>query len=434
MANALAATRLSHKTDESTSIERQREQTYHTAKARGDTLVHTTEDEDVSGAVSPFLREGLGPWLTEPAKVAQWDVLIVAKLDRLTRSLSDFDDMVKWLDAHGKTLVSVSESLDLSSSTGRMFAGILAMFAQFERERMSERRKEAAVKIKSNGWWAGFGHPYGTRPVKKGDHWELEIDPDDYARLDYIADEILGGISASAVARELTAKGIPTPANGKTGWRQNTIRDMFANPKCVLDPGKLALVRDALDTSKQNWTRRGADGTMLLDVAYCQCGAKLYSKRYTSKGKQYEYYDCSAHCGARRIPMADLEAEVSEHMEYLTGPVYRKVIIPAKSAKGDLMKIDRKLRSLDFDAPDFAERQAELLAERNRLREAGSRPQRTDLEDTDIDAGAYWKTLPRHQRRLFLLNAGIRAVGCRRTPDGRVIAEITSAVHEYLAV
>src|SRR4051794_21470514 len=104
MANALAATRLSHRTDESTSIERQKEQTSLTAKVRGDSLVFTTEDTEVSGAVSPFLRESLGPWLTDPAKISQWDILIVAKIDRLTRSLSDFDELVSWLDRNNKTL------------------------------------------------------------------------------------------------------------------------------------------------------------------------------------------------------------------------------------------------------------------------------------------------------------------------------------------
>src|SRR4249920_1161827 len=112
----LGGARLSHRTDESTSIERQREQVTLTAQVRGDELIHITEDSDVSGAVSPFLREGLGPWLTDPKLMAKWDGLIVAKVDRLTRSLSDFDDLVSWCDRNGKTLISVSEQLDLSTS------------------------------------------------------------------------------------------------------------------------------------------------------------------------------------------------------------------------------------------------------------------------------------------------------------------------------
>lgn len=413
MANALAATRLSHKTDESTSIERQKEQTSLTAKVRGDKLIYTTEDTDVSGAVSPFFRESLGPWLTDPEKIAQWDVLIVAKLDRLTRSLSDFDEMVKWLDSHGKTLVSVSESIDLSSSTGRMLSNLLAMFAQFERERMSERRREAAVKIRDNGWWAGFGHPYGTRPVKKPDHWELEIDPVTYERLEQIGYEIIRGSSASKIAKSLNARDVPTPAGGKE-WRQNTIRDIFASDKCVLDEDLLARVREALDTTKQAWTKRG-DSALLLNVAHCECGAQMYSKRYTSKGRLYEYYDCSAKCGAKRVPMAALEATVNDIMTdadlpvgFASYPVWRKNVTGGKSAKSELGKIERQLHTLDFDAPDFHERQAELLAQRRTLREAQSQPGETTYEqEQGMTVSAHWPTLDGQAKRQLLLEAGV---------------------------
>ena len=55
--------------------------------------------------------------------------MLVAKLDRLTRSVRHFDDLRIWADEHGKTIASVAESLDLSTSTGRMFANLLAMWS-----------------------------------------------------------------------------------------------------------------------------------------------------------------------------------------------------------------------------------------------------------------------------------------------------------------
>lgn len=435
MGNALIATRLSHKTDESTSIERQKEQGILTAKVRGDSLIHVTEDTDISGSVSPFLREGLGPWLTDPAKVAQWDVLIVAKLDRLTRSLSDFDELVGWLDRNNKTLVSVSESIDLSTSTGRMFCNLLAMFAQFERERMSERRKDAANKIRENGWWAGFGYPYGTKPVKVADHWEIEIDPDTYAQLETIAGQILEGHSASAIAKRLNALGVPTPAKGKE-WRQNTIRDMFTNAKCPLDYNQLAKVREALDRTKQGWTKRG-DAALLLNVAYCACGSALYSKRYTSKGHTYEYYDCSAHCGARRIPMAALESAVSAHMENLTGPVFKKVITKGKSSKSEIQAIERKIRALDLDDSDYDAKHAELMQARKALIGSTGDADRTEYVETHWAVGDYWTSLGddnKAAKRQFLLTSGIKAQGCKRTPDGKVRVTVSANESDYTIV
>lgn len=111
------AARISHETDASTSVERQREVISLTCQARGDQLVAITEDADVSGAISPFERPDLGPWLAKPD---QWDAIMVAKLDRLTRSLRDFDDFRQWCDTHGKVIISISESLDPSTVTGRM--------------------------------------------------------------------------------------------------------------------------------------------------------------------------------------------------------------------------------------------------------------------------------------------------------------------------
>jgi DNA invertase Pin-like site-specific DNA recombinase len=421
---ALGPTRLSHKTDESTSIVRQTEQITLTAKIRGDTLVRITEDTDISGSVSPFLREGLGPWLTEQNKIDQWDVLIVSKVDRLTRSLSDFDDLVAWLDRNGKTLVSVSESLDLSNSTGRMFANLLAMFAQFERDRMSERRQEAAVKIRENGWWAGFGFPYGTRPVKVDTHWELEINPETYARLEQIAWEIIKGHSRSSIAKRLNATQIPTPAGGKE-WRQNTIADIFTSDKCVLDPDLLVRVREALDTTKQTWTKRG-DAAMLLNVGYCQCGAALYSKRYESKGRQYEYYDCSANCGARRIPMVLVESAVDAFMTdsetppagygYAGYPLYRKITHHGKSNKGEVNAIERKIRSLNLDDRDYQRKHDELMAQRRHLIENfQTEPDATVYEEIpDMTVGNYWPTLDRQSKRQLLLEAGVKVTDVKR--------------------
>jgi site-specific DNA recombinase len=53
-----------------------------------------------------------------PRKIAAWDILVCAKLDRITRSTRDFDDLLKWCKMHGKTLVSVAESFDLTTPMG----------------------------------------------------------------------------------------------------------------------------------------------------------------------------------------------------------------------------------------------------------------------------------------------------------------------------
>ena len=91
-------------TDESTSPARQEEQIRGWSGIHGHTVAHITMDLDVSGSKPAMLRPELGPWLSDPDKIAAWDVLVCAKLDRITRSTRDFDDLLKsvqgtWQDA-----------------------------------------------------------------------------------------------------------------------------------------------------------------------------------------------------------------------------------------------------------------------------------------------------------------------------------------------
>ena len=432
---ALGATRLSRVKDESTSIERQCEQITLTTQVRGDELVHITEDSDVSGGISPFDREDLGPWLTEPEKITKWDVLIVAKLDRLTRSLRDFDEIVSWLDRHGKTLVSVSESLDLSTSTGRMFANLLAMFAQFERERIGERRREASVTMRANGWWQGGQPPYGRKPVPADGHWILEVDPEQRAVVERMAREVIHGSARRAVARGLTADGIPTP-NGARAWSERTITKILTSEDVVLDAMTQVQVLEALDRTSTPWTKRG-DAAMLLNIAYCTCGQSLHAQRWVHKpsGKLYEYYGCAVKCGNSRIPMAELEAVVDGLMSDSEGPygkvpVFTETITPGRSLRAEITLIERKMDALDKDASDHLERYSELARERKRLTEATAAVDARQETDTGMTVSQYWKTLDtRERRRQFLLEAKLRLFSVTR--DG---GEMTGTVMDRFVV
>jgi site-specific DNA recombinase len=197
--NLLRVIRLSAFTDASTSPERQSEQIELTAKIRGDTITGTALDLDVSGAMSPFERPQLGPWLTDPALIAKWDVLAVAKLDRLSRSLLDFVLLIKWCEANGKTIISVSEGFDLSTDFGKLAANILMMFAEFERARMAARRHEAKVKLDQSARWGGGKLPWGYRSqALAGGGWELVPAPDTAAIVREVAGKLIAGQSAEA--------------------------------------------------------------------------------------------------------------------------------------------------------------------------------------------------------------------------------------------
>ena len=187
-------------------IERQGESIEHWARAHEHTVVAMTEDTDVSGSIAPQDRDELGPWLTDRASSRSGTSSALPSSTALTRSLLHFDDLRIWADEHGKTIASVAESLDLSTSTGRMFANLLAMFAQFERERMCERRADASRKLYSRGGYnGGSSLPWGYRTIRQNGRLELEPDPTRWPRSREIVDEVLAGKAVTGVARASAA-------------------------------------------------------------------------------------------------------------------------------------------------------------------------------------------------------------------------------------
>jgi DNA invertase Pin-like site-specific DNA recombinase len=89
------------------------------------------------------------------------DVIVVYKVDRLTRSLADFAKLVETFDAHGVSFVSVTQSFNTTTSMGRLTLNVLLSFAQFEREVTGERIRDKISASKKKGMWMGGRSPSG---------------------------------------------------------------------------------------------------------------------------------------------------------------------------------------------------------------------------------------------------------------------------------
>ena len=89
------------------------------------------------------------------------DVIIVYKVDRLTRSLADFAKLVELFDAHEASFVSVTQSFNTTSSMGRLTLNVLLSVAQFEREIAGERIRDKIAASKRKGMWMGGNVPLG---------------------------------------------------------------------------------------------------------------------------------------------------------------------------------------------------------------------------------------------------------------------------------
>ena len=89
------------------------------------------------------------------------DIVVVYKVDRLTRSLADFARLVELFDAEGVSFVSVTQQFNTTSSMGRLTLNVLLSFAQFEREVTGERIRDKIAASKKKGMWMGGNVPLG---------------------------------------------------------------------------------------------------------------------------------------------------------------------------------------------------------------------------------------------------------------------------------
>jgi DNA invertase Pin-like site-specific DNA recombinase len=105
--------------------------------------------------------------LLDDVRAGKVKVIVVYKVDRLTRSLSDFAKIVEILDAHGASFVSVTQQFNTTTSMGRLTLNVLLSFAQFEREIAGERIRDKIAASKRRGMWMGGNVPLGYDAVDR---------------------------------------------------------------------------------------------------------------------------------------------------------------------------------------------------------------------------------------------------------------------------
>ena len=142
--------------------------------------------------------------LLADVRVGTIDIVLVYKVDRLTRSLADFAKLIELFDAHGVSFVSVTQSFNTSSSMGRLTLNVLLSFAQFERELIGERVRDKIAASKRKGLWVGGPVPLGYAAVQK----KIVVVPAEAEAVRTIFARYLALGSIRALAEELDRQGI----------------------------------------------------------------------------------------------------------------------------------------------------------------------------------------------------------------------------------
>lgn len=484
----LPAIRLSLVTENTTSPERQVEKIQQYAALGDHELVKITEDDydlDVSGAVSPFDRPGLGRWLQED-RLDQWDAIVAAKLDRISRSLFDFTALLSWLEAQGKSLIILDPMMDLTKPEGRVMAHMLMSFAQYEREVIGSRVKDAYDKLVRDGKYTGGMVPFGYRPVKLAKNWGYEVDPV-YGPVvaemcqRYIKGETLGGI-----ARWLRESGIPSPKNvirqrnGKpmtdTPWSTTVVRMIMSSPailgavvdtkgKPLRDADGIVIYRAEGLVSREvfesvqarlalNSAPVRVNTSPLLQVAFCLCGAPMHStttkrKSYPSDRKgdpveyEYRYTHChSSHlrdgkCTAKRIKSEAIEEAVFDALLDFAGDVEltERKLIAGRDYSEDIARLGEQIGHLSSvvaigeatgkDVTQEAETLERAKAEIKRL--ANLKPEKARIVPVKLGKTfrQHWETLDVAGRNEFMRSAGVHVAAHRDVrPPAEFVAQL----------
>jgi DNA invertase Pin-like site-specific DNA recombinase len=172
------------------------------------------DDGGLSGASldRPALQD-----LLADVRAGKVTVVVVYKVDRLTRSLADFAKLVELFDQYGVSFVSITQSFNTTSSMGRLTLNVLLSFAQFEREVIGERVRDKIAASKRKGLWVGGPVPLGYRCLDK----KLEIVPEEAETVRTIFSLYLELGSMGALIAELDRRGIRTKVNGRRDGRQS---------------------------------------------------------------------------------------------------------------------------------------------------------------------------------------------------------------------
>lgn len=188
---------------------------------RGWESVDVVADEGESG--KDLDRPGIRSVLTRLA-AGDADALVITKLDRLTRSVRDFADVLEWADRCGVALVILDLGIDTSTPTGRLVAGVVAQVAQWERETIADRTRAAAAVRRAEGKRMGREGVRDTSPA--------------------VAARIVAareaGATWQAIADDLNSEGVPT-VRGGAEWRVSSVQSAAGYVRPAARPKRVAL-------------------------------------------------------------------------------------------------------------------------------------------------------------------------------------------------
>jgi site-specific DNA recombinase len=276
------------------------------------------------------------------------DVIVVYKVDRLTRSLADFAKLVELFDAHGVSFVSVTQQFNTTTSMGRLTLNVLLSFAQFEREVTSERIRDKIAASKRKGIWVGGNLPLGYE-MKDG---KVAVVEEEAEQVRLIFRRYLELGSVNELVRDLGERNIKTKfkklstgaTRGGIPFGRGALYYLLNNRfyigeveyKDEILPGEQPVILDralfeavrqkALAQWSHRTLARKKSGCPLTGLLFDDAGHRMVPTHATKAGVRYRYYASAPvlHGEAKtasvgtisRVPATDVEEAIAKSLKH----------------------------------------------------------------------------------------------------------------------
>jgi len=285
-------------------------------------------------------RPGLKRLLADVA-AGRVDIILLYKIDRLTRSLTDFSRIVDVLDTAKASFVSITQSFNTTTSMGRLTLNMLLSFAQFEREVTGERIRDKIAASKRKGLWMGGPVPLGYEVKDR----KLVVKVKEAEQVRHIMRRYLALGSVPALVEELEREGYRTKVQRRTSgphkggclYRRGTLYHLLSNPiycgmivhKGKAHPGEHEPIVDeqlfeqvqaklADNASGPSRRRRHRQPSLLTGKLFDGDGRAMTPSHASRPNKRYRYYvtrpDQVDGAPAWRVPAHDLEQLVCQQV------------------------------------------------------------------------------------------------------------------------
>jgi DNA invertase Pin-like site-specific DNA recombinase len=284
--------------------------------------------------------------LLEDVKSHKVKIIVVYKVDRLTRSLADFAKLVELFDSYGVSFVSVTQQFNTTTSMGRLTLNVLLSFAQFEREVTSERIRDKIGASKRKGLWVGGVVPLGYYAKDRN----ISVVESEAKVVRHIFRRYLELGSLNPLLADLRSTGVTTKvrplSTGRTvggipftrGPLAHLLRNRFyigevhfkgetfpGEQPAILDRELFDAVQAKLEEQRTNQTvTRNSTESLLMGRIYDECGVRMTPTYATKKGVRYRYYISSSITQGGTGPRQKLERVPAAEIEKIVANAVRK--------------------------------------------------------------------------------------------------------------